>query len=153
MRSVGLTHFGYRRQLQDWMDLSIQKNVPISLLIMSRAFNISSSVFRPEEVLRSSISSLTDDTINEVVLAAATDNEDLIDLRKRKLESLQFQKDLIEEETLETESKPVGAAADPVPLTPDQTAAKAVDSSKQPGDEKKDMKKASRMLLYIHYLK
>ena len=34
MRAHGLTSFAYRRQLQDWLDLSIQKNIPISLLIM-----------------------------------------------------------------------------------------------------------------------
>jgi LETM1 and EF-hand domain-containing protein 1, mitochondrial len=139
MRSVGLTHFGYRRQLQDWMDLSIQKNVPISLLIMSRAFTINSKVFHPEEVLRSSISSLTDDTINEVVLAAAADNEDLKDLRKRKLESLQFQQELIEEETSETAAKPAVSKPD-APLPTDQTV-NVADTSKPPVDEKKETKK------------
>lgn len=100
MRSVGLTHFGYKRQLQDWLDLSTQKNIPVSLLIMSRAFNLTSTkIFEPEDVLRSSLSSLTDDTINEVVIAAASADEvDSADIRKRKLDSLQFQTELIEDE-------------------------------------------------------
>jgi len=99
MRSIGLTHFGYKRQLQDWLELSIQKNIPISLLIMSRAFNISKVSFEAEEVLKSSISSLTDETINEVVLAAANqDEENSSEIKKRKLESIQFQKEMIEDE-------------------------------------------------------
>jgi len=44
MRAYGLTQLGYRRQLQQWLDLSINKNVPISLLILSRAFTLDSKV-------------------------------------------------------------------------------------------------------------
>jgi LETM1 and EF-hand domain-containing protein 1 len=77
MKSVGLTQFGYKRQLQEWLDLSIQKSIPISLLIMSRAFMLTSSFSNSEDLLRSSISSLDSDTINEVVLAnARTDESD-----------------------------------------------------------------------------
>ena len=97
MRSIGMTSFGYRRQLQEWLDLSIQKNIPISLLIMSRAFSLSSS--SPEDVLKSSIQSLDSDIINEVVLAVAKPGEEnSIDMQTRKLESMQFQKELIEDE-------------------------------------------------------
>ena len=38
MRSLGLSEYAYKLQLQEWLDLSIQKNIPISLLIISRAF-------------------------------------------------------------------------------------------------------------------
>jgi LETM1 and EF-hand domain-containing protein 1 len=79
------------------LDLSIQKNVPISLLIMSRAFTLTSKAFQAEDVLKSSLSSLDSDTINEVVLAAASSaEENTVDFRKRKLESLQFQKEVDE---------------------------------------------------------
>lgn len=44
MRAYGLTQLGYRRQLQQWLDLSINKEVPISLLILSRAFTLDSKV-------------------------------------------------------------------------------------------------------------
>ena len=99
MRSIGLTNFGYKRQLEDWLELSIQKNVPISLLIMSRAFYLTSTSAAPEEVLKSSISSLTDQTINEVVLAAASPTEaNSVEMKKRKLESLTFQNEMISEE-------------------------------------------------------
>jgi len=99
MRSIGLTSFGYKRQLQEWLDLSIQKNVPISLLIMSRAFSLSSMAAKPEEILKSSMSSLDADTINEVVLAVALPAEEkTLDIKTRKLESIQFQKEMIEDE-------------------------------------------------------
>ena len=99
MRSIGLTSFGYKRQLQEWLDLSIQKNIPISLLIMSRAFSLSSMAAKPEEILKSSMSSLDADTINEVVLAVALPAEEkTLDIKTRKLESIQFQKEMIEDE-------------------------------------------------------
>lgn len=105
MRSMGLTHFGYKRQMQDWLDLSIKKDVPISLLIMSRSFYLTSSATAmTEDVLKSSISSLTDDTINEVLLAAASPSEEQsIEMQKRKLDSLEFQNELINEEREESE--------------------------------------------------
>ena len=53
----------------------------------------------PEAILRTSLSSLDSDTINEVVIASAKGNEeDSVDMRKRKLESLKFQQEMIDEE-------------------------------------------------------
>ena len=127
MRAVGLTNFGYRRQLQDWLDLSIQKNIPISLLIMSRAFNLTTSTFEAEAILRSSISSLTDDTINEVVLAAASGHEQSsVALKQRKLESLQFQKELIDEEIEHNKEAKTTQIA-----SPDITKVKPLDDTSQ----------------------
>ena len=99
MRTIGLSEYGYKRQLQEWLDLSIQKNLPISLLIMSRAFMLTSNYAQPEEILKSSISSLDSDTVNEVVLAVAKpEEESSIEIKVRKLESLEFQSDMIREE-------------------------------------------------------
>jgi len=99
MRTLGLSEYGYKRQLQEWLDLSIQKNIPISLLIMSRAFLLTSNYSQPEEILKSSMSSLDSDIINEVVLAVAKpDEESSIEIKVRKLESLEFQSDMIREE-------------------------------------------------------
>lgn len=96
MRSLGLTQFKYRKQLVEWLDLSTKKDIPISLLIMSRAFMLSSTTDEPEKVLQSSMSSLDSDTVNEVVLAAASAGEEnTIDIRKRKLESIQFQREVV----------------------------------------------------------
>ena len=104
--------FAYKRQLQEWIDLSVQKSIPISLLIMSRAFMLTStdkkldsvSILNTQDVLQSSMSSLDSDTINEVILAVAKPNEEsLPEIQKRKLESLEFQQELIEEEREESE--------------------------------------------------
>lgn len=120
MRSIGMTQFKLKSQLQEWLDLSTQKGIPIFLLIMSRAFMLSSAgggsgaaagsgvsgqsrdhtvssakASDPEQVLKSSMSFLDSDTINEVVLNAAKDEEaDSNDMRRRRLESIQFQKEV-----------------------------------------------------------
>lgn len=109
MRAHGLPSTVYSKQLQEWLDLS--RSVPISLLIMSRAFTItSSSQSHSDDVkssLQSSISSFSEETINEVVLSAASEKEEkTIELQKRKLESLQFQKEMIDDE-LEMSTKTV----------------------------------------------
>lgn len=111
MRSIGMTQFKLKSQLQEWLDLSTQKGIPIFLLIMSRAFMLSSAgsasagagggpavtsdkASDPEQVLKSSMSFLDSDTINEVVLNAAKGEVDSNDLRRRRLESIQFQKEV-----------------------------------------------------------
>ncbi|CAM9403034.1 unnamed protein product, partial [Ectocarpus fasciculatus] len=98
MRARGLTIYGYKKQLKGWIDLSIQKHIPISLLIMSRAFVIHQSL-NPETVLRDSLSSLDEDIINEVVIEAAQGNEkDSLEIRQRRLESIEFQQEVRERE-------------------------------------------------------
>ena len=65
---------------------------------------LTSSFSNSEDLLRSSISSLDSDTINEVVLANANiDESKSVDMQIRRLESIQFQRELIEEEREETE--------------------------------------------------
>lgn len=99
MRSSGLTQFKLKSQLQEWLELSTQKGIPISLLIMSRAFNLTTATDEPEEVLKSSMSALDSDTINEIVVATVTGSEaDSVEMQTRKLESLKFQKEMIAEE-------------------------------------------------------
>ena len=41
MRDFGLTKEGYRRNLQQWLDLSMNKKIPDSLLLLSRAMSLS----------------------------------------------------------------------------------------------------------------
>lgn len=106
MRASELSEMEYNVQLQEWLDLSIQKNIPIALLIMSRAFMLSSTATssKTEDVLQSSMSSLDSDIINEVVLAASKSKEDdSVEMTERKLDSLQFQAEMIEEEREDTD--------------------------------------------------
>lgn len=128
MRSYDLTHFRLKRQLNEWLQLSTQKNIPISLLIMSRAFNLVSTPDEesvdesPESLLTRSMSSLDLDMVNEVVIAAASPLEaDTKEIRKRKLESIEFQKEMIKEEKHDREPKLVESAQKDE-QTDDQTA-------------------------------
>ena len=102
MRSFGLNETLYRKQLQDWLDLSIQKSTPISLLIMSRAFSLTSNIEVSTGKLIKSISNMDEDVINEVVLSASRPSEEnSVDFKKRRIESIEFQNELIDEEIKE----------------------------------------------------
>ncbi len=72
MRATGLNTFGYRKQIKEWIDLSMLKHTPISLLIMSRAFVLNLSkenrALNYEESLKTSISSMDEDVVNEVIV-------------------------------------------------------------------------------------
>jgi len=89
------------------LDLSIQKNTPISLLIMSRAFSLTVSTFEGSaEKLSKTISSFDEDVINEVVLSASRGKEeDTVDMKLRKLESLEHQEELIDDEREEAKAR------------------------------------------------
>ena len=112
MRSTGLSKDAYKKALQQWLDLSVNKNVPISLLIMSRTFFLREDVFQrstgdadksPDSDitgLADTISGLDKEVLNEVILGVATSEERKSDpvIRKLKLEVLDQQNELIREE-------------------------------------------------------
>ncbi|MED6212132.1 hypothetical protein PIB30_080328 [Stylosanthes scabra] len=92
-----------RQQLRDWLDLSLNHSVPSSLLILSRAFSISGKV-RPEEAVQATLSSLPDEVV-DTVGATSLPSEDSVSERKRKLEFLEMQEELIKEEQEKEEEK------------------------------------------------
>jgi len=110
MRSTGLSKDAYKRALQQWLELSVNRNVPISLLIMSRTFFLQdemASHTMPATVESKSVAGLADaisgldkDVVNEVVLSVASSEEKSSDpdVVKIKLEVLEHQNELIEEE-------------------------------------------------------
>ncbi|XP_051120080.1 uncharacterized protein LOC127243897 [Andrographis paniculata] len=85
-----------RKQLQDWLDLSLNHSVPSSLLILSRAFSVSGKV-RPEEAVQATLSSLPDEVVDTVGITSLP-SEDSVSERRRKLEFLEMQEELIKEE-------------------------------------------------------
>lgn len=85
-----------RQQLRDWLDLSLNHSVPSSLLILSRAFTVSGKL-KPEEVVRATLSSLPDEVV-ETVSVTALPSEDSVSERRRKLEFLEMQEELIKDE-------------------------------------------------------
>lgn len=98
MRATGLSREDYRKQLEQWLELSVNKNVPASLLILSRAFTITQEP--SEAALQESISALEKDVLNEAVLESAKESEaeDSRTLRQIRLDSIQHQNELIEME-------------------------------------------------------
>ncbi|KAJ0876204.1 putative EF-hand domain, letm1 ribosome-binding domain-containing protein [Helianthus annuus] len=85
-----------REQLRDWLDLSLNHSVPSSLLILSRAFTVSGKL-KPEEVVRATLSSLPDEVVDTVGVTALS-SEDSVSERRRKLDFLEMQEELIKEE-------------------------------------------------------
>ncbi|XP_071719800.1 uncharacterized protein [Rutidosis leptorrhynchoides] len=85
-----------RQQLRDWLDLSLNHSVPSSLLILSRAFTVSGKL-KPEEVVQAALSSLPDEVVDTVGVTALS-SEDSVSERRRKLEFLEMQEELIKEE-------------------------------------------------------
>ncbi|KAJ9176061.1 hypothetical protein P3X46_011411 [Hevea brasiliensis] len=92
-----------RQQLRDWLDLSLNHSVPSSLLILSRAFSISGKV-KPEEAVQATLSSLPDEVVDTVGVTALP-SEDSVSERRRKLEFLEMQEELIKEEEEEEEEE------------------------------------------------
>lgn len=85
-----------RKQLHDWLDLSLKYSVPSSLLILSRAFTVSGKV-KPEEAVQATLSSLPDELVESVGVTALPSEDSVAD-RRRKLEFLEMQEKLIKEE-------------------------------------------------------
>ena len=114
MRSTGLSKEAYKRSLQQWLDLSVNKNVPHSLLIMSRSFFLQEEVSIPgadDETksvagLADAISGLDKEVLNEVILEVATSEEKKSDpdVRAIKLEVVTQQNEMIRQEQAEREA-------------------------------------------------
>lgn len=141
MRSTGLSKDAYKRSLQQWLDLSVNMNVPISLLIMSRTFFLQEESATPatsDEAksvagLADAISGLDKEVLNEVILEVATSEEKKSDpdVRKIKLEVLSHQNEKIREEQAERDS----VAAKKKESSEKAEAEKAEKASETPKDE------------------
>eukprot|EP00934_Nitzschia_sp_Nitz4_P008592 Nitzschia sp. Nitz4//scaffold239_size30010//14829//17923//NITZ4_008012-RA/size30010-snap-gene-0.32-mRNA-1//1//CDS//3329543568//8582//frame0 len=116
MRATGLSKEAYKRSLQQWLDLSVNKSVPISLLIMSRTFFLQEEAHDPiPEVseaknvasLVDAISGMDKEVLNEVLLEVATSEErkSSTDIQKIKLEVVTQQNEMIREEREAAEKK------------------------------------------------
>lgn len=52
MRSIGLTEARLRAQLKQWIELHLEKQVPVSLLLLSRAFYMQDTTVEPERQIQ-----------------------------------------------------------------------------------------------------
>ncbi len=126
MRSVGLTKEGLRLQLDQWLDLSVNRNVPIVMLILSRAIQLQSHVVSggtAERVLEKSIAALDETVLNEAILSGtAEDSKDsTIKRRELQLQAVQHQQKLID---MERKAADAAAAADEAAVKADEVRAR-----------------------------
>ena len=123
MRAVGLTEAQYRAQLDEWLLLAVTKKIPITLLLLSRAFQINTiegSTSSQEagkasvaaEGLQQTIMSLDSAMVAEARLApaaaaasAANDPVEKAEIAKQKLLLIEQQNELIKAEAAENEAK------------------------------------------------
>jgi len=62
MRAIGVTDDRMRRQLNQWLELSLKKKVPPSLLLLSRAMFLPDNL-PPTARLQATLSALPDDAV------------------------------------------------------------------------------------------
>ncbi|XP_002968050.2 mitochondrial proton/calcium exchanger protein [Selaginella moellendorffii] len=91
---VSLTPQEMKAQLSNWLDLSLDHSVPSSLLILSRAFV--PDKLKPAEAVQATLSSLPDEVVDSVGVTVLP-SEDTLEERRRKLEFLKQQEELIKE--------------------------------------------------------
>ena len=117
MRSTGLSKDAYRKALEGWLGLSVQKDIPISLLIMSRIFFLHDEMVSGESsagngsgdgvaVLADAMSGIDKEVLNEIVLEMASSEEKSknADVMKIQLEVLEQQNEMIKEEQEERDA-------------------------------------------------
>lgn len=90
-----------RQQLEEWLDWSLNRSLPSSLLLLSRAFMVTSPVGQPSSVdvssIRETLSTMPEEVVEDVELFA-TSSADKSDAYERKLELLEREEELIREE-------------------------------------------------------
>ncbi|ORZ24489.1 LETM1-like protein-domain-containing protein [Absidia repens] len=108
-RSVGTSPGRLRDELEQWVDLHLNHHVPSTLLVLSRAFSFTDRHMTAEEALKATFNSLPDNLVNEAELQVL----EMVGTStyKQKLDVLEQQQELIEDES-EQEEKEAKARAD-----------------------------------------
>ncbi|VDD82085.1 unnamed protein product [Mesocestoides corti] len=96
MRSLGLTTERLRSQLSQWLELHLEKDVPIALLLLSRAMYLQDTTLPPEQQLQHVISVLPDSAAEEAAVKAVDSTEDVDP--KTKMEILRKEQETIKAE-------------------------------------------------------
>jgi len=125
-----------RLELRDWLDLSLNHSVPSSLLILSRAFTVSGRM-KPEEAVVATLSSLPDEVVDTV--GTVLPSEDPVSERKRKLEFLEMQEELIKEEEKRQEKEEKAKLEEPKAIEEDLALKEMIEPTAR---EEEEVKKA-----------
>lgn len=88
-----------RRRLEGWLELSLDRNLPVALLLLSRAFQLTARAGL-EDVLKDTIATMPQELIDEIELRIEQKAQDKVD-RSLKLEVLEHYRELVEEEAEE----------------------------------------------------
>lgn len=109
MRAMGLPESKLRYQLAQWLDLSLNENIPPSLLLLSRAMLLSEAL-PPTEQLKATISTLPKEAVTEAKYKIG-EREGKVDNRT-KIEIIQQEEAAIqkEKEEIAVESEKLKAA-------------------------------------------
>ncbi|KAI8088768.1 LETM1-like protein-domain-containing protein [Halteromyces radiatus] len=108
-RSIGISPGRLQDELEQWVDLHLNHHVPSTLLVLSRAFSFTDRPMTTEEALKATFNSLPDNLVNEAELQVL----EMVGTStyKQKLDVLEQQQELIEDES-EQEEKEAKARAD-----------------------------------------
>ncbi|KAG0745155.1 hypothetical protein G6F57_001072 [Rhizopus arrhizus] len=102
IRAIGTSPGRLRDEMAQWLELHVNHKVPSTLLVLSRAFSYTDRGMTMEEALKATFNSLPDNLVNEAELQVL--EQVGASTFKQKLEVLEQQQELIEDE-LEQEEK------------------------------------------------
>lgn len=132
-------NISFHVQLRDWLDLSLNHSVPSSLLILSRAFTVSGKI-KPEEAVVATLSSLPDEVVDTI--GTVLPSEDSVSERKRKLEFLEMQEELIKEEEKRQEKEEKAKLEEPEATDEDLALKEMTEPTAREEEELKKIKRA-----------
>lgn len=98
MKWEGLEEASLRRLMEQWLDLSITRNVPVSLLILSRSFQITATPENINNNLLCAVSEMTDTVVNQVVAeeSSSPSIEDVLKDKRRQNELIDNEREQAE---------------------------------------------------------
>ncbi|VUZ42016.1 unnamed protein product [Hymenolepis diminuta] len=73
MRTIDLTQARLKAQLLQWLELHVVKKVPVSLLLLSRAFYLQSTTLEPEKQIQMVISKLPEEVQDHATVKAVSE--------------------------------------------------------------------------------
>ena len=158
MRAFGLTESQYRSQLDEWLMLAVTKKIPITLLLLSRSFQINNSdegsSAAPQDAakaavaaegLQQTIMSLDSAMVAEARLApaaaaasGANNAVEKAEIAKQKLLLIEQQNELIKAEAAENEAKASTLKANSSTAASSTTTATQSTEAKASQDSKTD---------------
>ena len=104
MRAIGLSETRLRNQLDQWLDLHLNRRIPLSLLILSRALYLP-EYLPPEDLIKTTISalpkSIEDATMAKIAEAsgAKLDNRIKLELLKQEEDEIRKEREIEVKET------------------------------------------------------